>query len=144
MIFPLFLIGTVDGYSVRLQQPTEKIGAVSVIEKLRGLRLARRAGGSAQSRRRSPARLSRRSIGGGFARTIRSSASCVRSGGAPASHGQSALNLAAARLRHIAGTAWSAKKRGAEPGICIHYNFPRSIRSVKRSIYSPATRSMSY
>src|SRR5262245_21169950 len=25
-------------------------------------------------------------------------------------HGQSALNLAAARLRHIAGTAWSTKK----------------------------------
>src|SRR5262245_63856357 len=25
-------------------------------------------------------------------------------------HGQSALNLAAARLRHIAGTAWSTKR----------------------------------
>jgi hypothetical protein len=38
---------------------------------------------------------------------------CARSGGARASalsHGQSALNLAAARLRHIAGTAWSSKR----------------------------------
>ena len=47
--------------------------------------------------------------------TIRSSACCVRSGDARAwltrfPMGNSALNLAAARLRHIAGTAWSTKR----------------------------------
>ena len=46
--------------------------------------------------------------------TIRSSACCVRSGDARVvgafPDGQSALNLAAARLRHIAGTAWSTKR----------------------------------
>ena len=44
----------------------------------------------------------------------RSSASCARSGGrnrvvGSFADGQLALNLAAARLRHIAGTAWSTK-----------------------------------
>ena len=42
-------------------------------------------------------------------------ASCGRSGAGPAwsgafPDGQSALNLAAARLRHIAGTKWSTKR----------------------------------
>jgi hypothetical protein len=62
-----------------------------------------RAAELGRSRRHSPTTPSRRSTGGGFAPTTRSSASCVRSGGA-------ALNLAAARLRHIAGTAWSTKR----------------------------------
>jgi hypothetical protein len=63
--------------------------AARVIEKLRGLRLARAASWwKRRSRRRSPTTLSRRSTDGGFAPTTRSSASCARSDG----------NLAAARL----------------------------------------------
>src|SRR5262249_53107052 len=83
--------------------------AVRVIGKLRVLRLAR-AGN------RGDTTPSRRSIGGGFAPTTRSSSSCARSGGARTSWARSltvnppALNLAAARLRHIAGTAWSTKR----------------------------------
>jgi hypothetical protein len=57
---------------------------------------------------------SRRYTGGGFAPTTRSSASCeirprTRVVGAFLD-GQSALNLAAARLRHIVGMAWSTKR----------------------------------
>ena len=82
--------------------------AIRVIEKLRGLRLSRAAElvEAAIEETLALTTPSRRSIGGGFAPTIRS---CVRSGGAPASWAHSlmvnsALNLAAARLRHIAGT----------------------------------------
>ena len=58
---------------------------------------------------------SRRSIGAGFAPTIRSSASCARIRRrsrvvGPFLDGQSALNLAAARLRYIAGSEWSTKR----------------------------------
>ena len=57
----------------------------------------------------------RRSIGGAFASTIRCSDCCARSGDARAwsalsGMGESALNLAAARLRHVAGAAWSTKR----------------------------------
>ena len=64
--------------------------------------------------RRWPTSRSPESTGGASGRTIRSSASCAMRrrtrvvGAFP--DGNSALNLAAARLRHIAGTRWSTKR----------------------------------
>ena len=66
-----------------------------VIEKLRGLRLSRAAELVETAVEETLAYYlttrSRRSTGGGFAPTIRSSASCVRSGGAPASWAHSLM-----------------------------------------------------
>jgi len=60
--------------------------AIRVIEKLRGLRLSRAAElvEAAVEERHSPITPSRRSTGGGFAPTTRSSTSCARSGRARA------------------------------------------------------------
>src|SRR5207245_1947921 len=57
---------------------------------------------------------SQKSTGGASGPTIRSNASCARFVGATRvvgafPDGNSAINLAAARLRHIAGTRWSTK-----------------------------------
>jgi putative transposase len=90
--------------------------AVRVVEKLAALRRARAAelvGAAVEETLTYYA--SRRSTGSASAPTTRSSAFCARSvdvrvvvGAFP--DGQSALNLAAARLRDVAGTAWSIKR----------------------------------
>src|SRR5262245_1289525 len=69
----------------RGQHPVEQLEVRGrPLEKLRGLRLSR-AAELVEAAIEETTTPSRRSIGGGFAPTIRSSASCVRSGGAPAS-----------------------------------------------------------
>ncbi len=89
--------------------------AVRVLEKLHGLRLTTAARlRQWRSRRRWPNTPSPRSIGGvsaptARARILREIRPRTRVVGSFAD-GQSALNLAAARLRHIAGTAWSTKR----------------------------------
>jgi putative transposase len=71
----------------------EREKAIRVIEKLRGLRLSRAV----------------ELVEAAVERILREIRRRTRVVGA-FPDGQSALNLAAARLRHIAGTAWSTKR----------------------------------
>ena len=89
--------------------------AVRVIEKLRGFRLTRAAELVEAAIEETLSYYTfPEEHGAGSAPTIRSSASCARSddGRAWSVHSpmESALNLAAARLRHIAGSTWSTKR----------------------------------
>src|SRR5262249_55752758 len=84
--------------------------AIRVIEKLRGLRLSRAAELVEMAGYAFPEEHWRRiRTNNPLERILREIRRRTRVGGA-FPDGQSALNLAAARLRHIAGTAWSTKR----------------------------------